>query len=94
MYSIEWVAHHHERESARSEASFSSDLDDIVQSCIDRLPLMRERELVVPPDGFLIFDHHGLEVRRWFGTPRMLTQGNRLPRGLQPGWRTMDEPAA
>ena len=55
---------------SKTELSLLPVLDAIYASCIDRLVLMQERELEMPPDGFLIFDEGGHEVRRWFASAR------------------------
>jgi hypothetical protein len=37
-----------------------------VESCQARFPEMRCKHDNTPPDGFLVFDSVGSEVRRWF----------------------------
>ena len=46
-----------------------TDRDDLVKSwslCQARLSEMRRKHPHTPPDGFLVFDSAGDEVRRWF----------------------------
>jgi hypothetical protein len=52
MFSVKWVVHRHEIQPVAVENSAVQDLDEVVESC--------------PPDGFLVFDSAGSEVRRWF----------------------------
>lgn len=70
MFSIRWVTHRNEENDSMAEKSLLPDADAVVASCLDRLPLMQERNLVSPPDGFIVFDGKGNEVRRWFGSAR------------------------
>jgi hypothetical protein len=70
MFSVKWVVHRHETEPVEVENSALEDLDEVVETCRARLPEMRRKHANTPPDGFLIFDSAGNEVRRWFGSPR------------------------
>lgn len=70
MFSIRWVTHRDEKNASMAEKSLLPDADAVVASCLDRLPLMQERNLVSPPDGFIVYDGDGHEVRRWFGSAR------------------------
>lgn len=42
------------------------DLDQLAYLCIRRLPQIRVEPGRLTPDGFLILDSNGKEVRRWF----------------------------
>jgi hypothetical protein len=75
MFTVRWVTRGNENDTSKTEKSLLPDADAIVASCLDRLPLMRERELVSPPDGFIVFDGSGNEVRRWFGSARTDPKG-------------------
>jgi len=69
MFSIRWVTHRDEENASMAEKSLLSNVDAVVASCLDRLPLMQGRSLV-SPDGFVVYDDNGHEVRRWFGSVR------------------------
>jgi hypothetical protein len=68
MFDVKWVAQQNEASPIDSENSVLQNLDVVVWHCISRLPLMREEFAHCPPDGFLVFNHEGREVRRWFGS--------------------------
>jgi hypothetical protein len=42
-------------------------LDEVVATCQIRLGRMRQRHATNPPDGFLVIDSDGKELRRWIG---------------------------
>jgi hypothetical protein len=69
MFSVKWVSHLSENELLEIETSFDSDLDRLAYSCIERLSKMRMSPTKTTPDGFLIHNAEGTEVRRWFDTP-------------------------
>jgi hypothetical protein len=70
MYTIKWVVHQHEAEPVEEETSCHGDLSAVVLSCQRRLSIMREKHSLYPPDGFLVFDEAGNELRRWFKSPQ------------------------
>jgi hypothetical protein len=70
MFEVRWVIHRQETQPVEVENSTLKDLDEVVSSCIARLPAVREKYPWTPPDGFLVFDGAGNEVRRWFGSAR------------------------
>ena len=70
MFSVKWVVHRHEIQPVEVEISAVQDLDKVVESCQARFPEMRRRHPNTPPDGFLVFDSAGNEVRRWFEAAR------------------------
>jgi hypothetical protein len=67
MFSVKWVAHHKEAQPIAVENSVFTDLDKIVASCKEDLYGMRLRHIATPPDGFIVCDVDGRELRRWFG---------------------------
>lgn len=67
MYSMKWVERGKEGEPVEVENSILTDLDRIVASGQEALVGMRLRHIARPPDGFLVVDDDGKEVRRWFG---------------------------
>jgi hypothetical protein len=70
MFAVKWVMHRHETEPVEVEDSVLADLDALVLSCQWRLSEMRQMHSSNPPDGFLVFDTNGKEIRRWFGSER------------------------
>ena len=72
-FSVKWVVHRYETLPVAVENSALQDLDKIVVSCRDRLPEMRDKYPHTPPDGFLVFNGAGTELRRWFGSSRPAT---------------------
>jgi hypothetical protein len=68
MFTVRWVAHGHEDEPAENEKDVLYKLDKVVESCQRRLPTMRAKYPHSPPDGFIVIDQEGVEVRRWFGS--------------------------
>jgi hypothetical protein len=50
------------------EKTVLDDPDEIVSSCRERLTVMRRHERPNTPDGFIVVNGAGLEVRRWFET--------------------------
>jgi hypothetical protein len=70
MFEVKWVKHRYERLPVEAETSYHDDLDAVVASCLKKLPEIRQKHPMNPPDGFLVFDEAGHEVRRWFGAER------------------------
>jgi hypothetical protein len=62
--------HRYETQPVVVESSAVTDLDALVLSCKWRLSEMREKYPLNQPDGFLVFDEAGNELRRWFGSER------------------------
>ncbi len=69
MFVVQWIIHFNEKVPLETEYSIHQDLDDLVLSCKEKLPFMRLFRAQTPPDGFLVFDASGREVRRWMGIP-------------------------
>jgi len=69
MFRIEWMTHLSAIGMIETDNGIDRDLDELVYSCIDRLPKMRMKPSGAQPDGFLIFNDEGIEVRRWFNSP-------------------------
>ncbi len=70
MFTVKWIMHRHESQPVEVETSCHGDLDTVVSSCQKRLSKIREKHSANPPDGFLVFNSEGKEVRRWFGSER------------------------
>ncbi len=63
-FNVNWVVHRHESQPVAVERSALQDLDEIVETCRGRFPEMRHKHPNTPPDGFLVLDRDGNEVRR------------------------------
>ena len=69
-FSVKWVVHRYETLPVEIESGALQDLDALVSSCQARFSEMSLKHPITPPDGFLIFDSDGIEVRRWFESAR------------------------
>ena len=69
-FSVKWVVHRCETLPVEVEGGVLLDLDKLVASCKGRFSEMRCKYPNTPPDGFLVFDSAGNEVRRWFESAR------------------------
>lgn len=69
-FSVKWVVHRFETLPVEVESGVRQDLDKLVSSCQGRFSEMRGKYPNTPPDGFLVFDGAGTEVRRWFESAR------------------------
>ncbi len=69
-FSVRWVVHRYEPLPVAIEYCAGQDLDKIVESCRSRLSEMRGKHPNTPPDGFLVLNGAGAELRRWFGSSR------------------------
>jgi hypothetical protein len=67
---VKWVVHQYESLPVEVENDIPQDLDELVSSRQERFVEMRLKYPNTPPDGFLVFDSDGIEVRRWFGSAR------------------------
>jgi hypothetical protein len=66
MFSVKWVERGKESDPVEVENSILTDLDRVVSSSQEGLVGMRLRHIARPPDGFIVVDSDGREVRRWF----------------------------
>jgi hypothetical protein len=70
MFRIKWMTHFSEIGMIDTDDSIiESDLDRLVYSCIEKLRKMRMIASGQQPDGFVISNEEGSEVRRWFDSP-------------------------
>jgi hypothetical protein len=69
MFSVKWLKSGKEAEMGDVENSTLTDLDNIVSFYRGRLYSKRLGNLDDQPDGFVVVDDTGDEVRRWFETP-------------------------
>ena len=70
---VKWVVHQYESLPLEVENDIAHDLDEIVSSRRERFVEMKLKYPKAPPDGFLVFDGDGIEVRRWFQSARPKT---------------------
>jgi hypothetical protein len=68
MFSVKWLQRDKEGEPVEVENSIFTDLDNVVSFCRETLSGMKMRHIARPPDGFVVVDSDGREVRRWFGS--------------------------
>jgi hypothetical protein len=75
MFTVKWAPRETENQRVEIESCVFTDLDIVVASCREALYGMRLRHIASPPDGFIIADADGKELRRWFGSypPGILT---------------------
>jgi hypothetical protein len=66
MFTVKWVVRGKEAEPLESESFQVRSADTLVTACRYRLVLIRRKYPDEPPDGFIVFDGSGKEVRRWF----------------------------
>jgi hypothetical protein len=67
MYCVKWIQRGNEANPIEIDESIHTDLDRIVYFCKDALYGVRLRHFARPPDGFIVVDAEGAEVRRWIG---------------------------
>jgi|HubBroStandDraft_6_1064221.scaffolds.fasta_scaffold1027592_1 hypothetical protein len=64
MFSVKWFERGKESNPVEVENSILTDLDRVVSSSQGGLLGMRLRHIAKPPDGFIVVDDNGNEVRR------------------------------
>ena len=69
-FKVKWVVHRYETLPVEIESDVVQDLDKLVSCCQERFFEMRLKYPNTPPDGFLVFNSDGNEVRRWFESAR------------------------
>ena len=69
-FKVTWVVHRYETLPVEIESGVVEDLDKVVSCCQERFFEMRLKYPNTPPDGFLVFNSDGNEVRRWFESAR------------------------
>jgi hypothetical protein len=69
MFTVKWMSHG-KTEPVEVENSILTDLDRVVSSALAGLEGMRLRHITAPPDGFIVVDNDGKEVRRCFDSRR------------------------
>jgi hypothetical protein len=67
MFTVNWVVRGKEDEPVESERFRVRGADTVVAACRYRLAAMRLSYPDSPPDGFIVLDDAGREIRRWFG---------------------------
>ena len=69
MFSVKWLERGNESAPVEVENSILTDLDKVVSLSQGGLLGMRQRHIKKPPDGFIVVDDKGCELRRWFAAP-------------------------
>jgi hypothetical protein len=71
MFSVKWLERSKESNPVEFENSILTELDRVVSSSQGGGGLLgiRLRHIAKPPDGFIVVDDNGNEVRRWFAAP-------------------------
>jgi hypothetical protein len=64
MFSVKWFERGKESNPVEVENSILTDLDRVVSSSQGGLLGMRLRHIAKPPDGFIVVEDNGNEVRR------------------------------
>jgi len=67
---VKWVVLGFESLPVEVENDIHQDLDELVSSRQERFVEMRLKYPNAPPNGFLVLDNDGIEVRRWFESAR------------------------
>jgi hypothetical protein len=67
MFIVKWMMRFDDNKPIEVEESILTDLDEVVSTSKERLYGVRLRFTTSPPDGFVVFDENGNELRRWFG---------------------------
>jgi hypothetical protein len=67
MFIVKWMTRFDDKNPIEVEESILTNLDEVVSSSKERLYGVRLRFTTRPPDGFVVFDENGKELRRWFG---------------------------
>jgi hypothetical protein len=65
MFTVRWVSREKINKPIVSDESAFTSLDATVVSAQERLYSMRLRYIHSPPDGFIVVDDDGKELRRW-----------------------------
>jgi hypothetical protein len=65
MFKVKWIARFDEHRPIAVEDSVLTDVDRIFVSCKERLSGKKFKRFGPAPDGFLVCDEDGRELRRW-----------------------------
>jgi hypothetical protein len=69
MFTVNWVVRGKEAEPIKVERFKVLSAETVVAACRYRLVAIRLSYPDSPPDGFIVLNDSGREVRRWFGDP-------------------------
>ena len=69
MFTVKWIVRFEENKPIEVAPSTHSDLDRLVVFCQGQLTAKQVSHASTPPDGFLICDESGKELRRWIAPP-------------------------
>ena len=86
MFTVKWIVRFEENNPIEVEPGRQANLDRLVAYCQGQLVTKRMSYASAPPDGFLICDERGKELRRWIALPLKpidaivpLRESSRLP---------------
>lgn len=68
MFKVKWITRFNDHRPIAIEDSILIDVDKVFTSCRERLYGKRFERFGVPPDGFVICDEDGKELRRWLAS--------------------------
>jgi hypothetical protein len=68
MFTVKWVIRGQESEPIESEAFRVSHVDTLILASRYRMAMMQLKHSGSPPNGFIVIDHNGNEIGRWFDT--------------------------
>jgi hypothetical protein len=71
MFTVKWVIRGKEAAPIESEAFGVSHVDTLIVASRYRMEMMRLKHPDTPPDGFIVLDHDGKEIGRWFDSAAM-----------------------
>jgi hypothetical protein len=75
MFSVKWLERGKESNPVEFENRILTELDRVVSSSQGGGLLgIRLRHIAKPPDGFIVVDDNGNEVRRWFAPPLQIAK--------------------
>ena len=69
MFKVKWIVRFQEASPIEVEDGIHTDLDKLVAFCQGQLFARRLSHNSNPPDGFLVCDENGKELRRWIVAP-------------------------
>jgi len=69
VFKVKWIVRFQEVSPIEVEDGAHADLDELVAFCQSQLFVKRLSHVSNPPDGFLVCDEKGKELRRWIVAP-------------------------
>lgn len=69
MFTVKWIVRFEENRPIEVEPAKHADRDGLVAFCQGQITAKRISYASTPPDGFVICDERGKELRRWLAPP-------------------------